>query len=124
MKKWMTASLALALIAGVTSFGLAAEDKKEQPKSPFDKGSCCATAHAKAESCQHPCCLEAAKENKVCKKCNKEGGDKEAFAKDGCCAKAYKEGKGCSHPCCVTAAKSNGKCAKCNKEEAKKEEKK
>jgi len=110
-----------ALAIGFGSANLLADENKEQPKSPFDKNSCCSKSYVKAEACQHPCCLEAAKDNKVCKKCNAENGGKQAFD-NGCCGKAYAAGKACDHPCCVKAAKASGICAKCNPKKAEKKE--
>lgn len=44
----------------------------------FDDGSCCHKAHGKGEECEHPCCVEALKDGKVCAKCNPEGAKKES----------------------------------------------
>ena len=118
-------TLMMALMALAIGFGTASAmaEEKKQPKSPFTKDSCCAKAYAKAEACQHPCCLEAGTENQVCTKCNKEAeADAEAFDAGGCCAKALAAGKACDHPCCVKAAKASGLCAKCNPKKAEKKE--
>lgn len=69
--------------------------------------SCCLKAIAKGEKCKHECCTAAAKDGKVCEKCNKDV--------KGCCAKALKDGKACDHPCCTAAAKDGKLCEKCNK---------
>ncbi len=65
-------ALAVFAVAGVlcASVAMAADEKKE--KSKFTPGSCCAKAEKKGEACAHPCCVEAAKEKKVCEKCNKK----------------------------------------------------
>lgn len=34
-------------------------------------GSCCDKAKKAGKECSHPCCVAAAKEGKVCEKCNK-----------------------------------------------------
>ena len=103
----------LALAIGFGSASLMADEAAK--KSPFTKDSCCAKKYAAGEACAHPCCTEAAKENKVCKKCNSEADEsKPAFKEGGCCAKQYVQGKACKHPCCLEAAKKNEKCAKCN----------
>src|SRR5688500_1469649 len=104
----------VALVMGFSTANLMADDTAK--KSPFTKDSCCAKEYVAGKACAHPCCAEAAKANKVCKKCNKEADEtKEAFKKDGCCAKAYTAAKACTHPCCLEAAKKNEKCEKCNK---------
>ncbi len=101
----------------------------------FDEGSCCAKANADGgKACEHPCCAEAAKEGKVCAKCNPKGAEKQAaasaekntlvafFDEGSCCAKAIADGgKACEHPCCVEAAKGDTVCAKCNPKGAEKQ---
>lgn len=116
-------TLMMAMIAMAIGFGAAnaVAEEKAQPKSPFTKDSCCAKKYVNGEACQHPCCLEAAKDNKVCTKCNKDAkADAEAFDAGGCCAKKYTAGQVCDHPCCVKAAKASGICAKCNPKTAEK----
>ena len=34
--------------------------------------SCCQKAFAQGKACEHPCCVAAAKDGKVCTKCNPE----------------------------------------------------
>ncbi len=48
---------------------MAAESKLE---GKVKEGSCCDKAIKAEKACKHPCCVEAAKEKKVCAKCNKE----------------------------------------------------
>lgn len=93
----------------------------------FAKDSCCAKAHAAGKTCEHPCCVEAGKDNKVCTKCNKpvekptekpveaKVDIKTPFAEDSCCANAQAAGATCNHGCCRDAAKENKVCTKCNK---------
>ncbi|MCP5557457.1 MAG: hypothetical protein H7A55_06855 [Verrucomicrobiaceae bacterium] len=50
----------LALAAG----GIAAEKK-------YKAGGCCDKAAKAGEKCEHPCCVKAEAEGKVCAKCNK-----------------------------------------------------
>lgn len=38
--------------------------------------TCCEKAKAAGKSCEHKCCVEAAKEKKVCEKCNPKKDDK------------------------------------------------
>jgi hypothetical protein len=35
------------------------------------EGSCCDKAKKAGKECKHPCCVAAAKDGKVCEKCNK-----------------------------------------------------
>ena len=49
--------------------------------------SCCQKAIAAGKACTHPCCVEAAKDGKVCDKCNKDLKE--------CCKEAVKAGKVC-----------------------------
>ena len=63
MKKLVLAlSLAFALVA------VAADTKVDTSK--FKDGGCCQKADKKGEKCNHPCCVKAAKDSKVCEKCN------------------------------------------------------
>lgn len=41
------------------------------------KASCCDDAKAKGKECTHKCCVEAAKNKKVCEKCNPKSEKKE-----------------------------------------------
>ncbi len=63
----------LALVAVVALAGnlIAADEKKKADKPKFTAGSCCDKADKKGEKCPHKCCVEAAKDNKACEKCNK-----------------------------------------------------
>ena len=56
------ASLLVALVA------VAADTKVDTAK--FKDGGCCQKADKKGEKCNHPCCVKAAKDAKVCEKCN------------------------------------------------------
>lgn len=40
------------------------------PAAPAKKLTCCEAAKAKGEKCAHKCCATAAREGKVCDKCN------------------------------------------------------
>lgn len=55
--------------AMLVSVAMAADEK---PK--FKDGSCCDKAQKAGKECAHKCCVEAAKDKKVCEKCN--GGKK------------------------------------------------
>jgi len=101
IKKFIVMVCAVAFLAG-TNGALAA--------------SCCVKAKAKGKDCEHPCCVSAHKDGKLCTKCEED---------PSCCDKAIAAGKACSHPCCVAAAKEKKVCEKCNpKKEGKKEKKK
>lgn len=63
----MLRSLCAAGLAAVLSIGLMTGCGAS---SKYTAGSCCAKADAKGEACAHPCCVEAAKDGGVCKKCN------------------------------------------------------
>jgi hypothetical protein len=52
----------LAIALAMTSSVFAADIKP---------GSCCDKAKKAGKECAHPCCVAAAKEGKVCEKCNK-----------------------------------------------------
>ena len=101
--------------------GAAEKAKAEDLAALFDEGSCCGKANADGKTCDHPCCVEAAKKGEVCAKCN-PGAAEKAKAKDltalfdegSCCGKANAADKACDHPCCVEAAKNNTVCLKCN----------
>jgi hypothetical protein len=56
------------------AFALVAGSAFAQEKA---KKTCCEKAKAKGEACSHPCCVEAAKEKKVCEKCNPKKEKKE-----------------------------------------------
>ncbi len=43
---------------------------KKTIEAKFTAGSCCAKAVAAGSACAHPCCVAAAKEGKICEKCN------------------------------------------------------
>jgi hypothetical protein len=63
-------AMALAMAFAVGTFATA-EDKKPAEKPKYTEGSCCDKAQKAGKECAHKCCAEAAKENKVCEKCNK-----------------------------------------------------
>jgi len=48
----------------------AEEAHGDEAAAQFDEGSCCAVAVAAGTTCDHPCCVEATAENRVCEKCN------------------------------------------------------
>jgi hypothetical protein len=63
--KTMTKILtAIALAFTMTGSIFAADGK-------ITEGSCCDKAKKAAKDCAHPCCVAAAKDSKVCAKCNK-----------------------------------------------------
>ena len=64
MKK-LTFILSVIAMTGALTTGAFAVDKK------YKEGGCCDKAHKKGEKCEHPCCVTAEKDNKVCEKCNK-----------------------------------------------------
>ncbi len=46
--------------------------------SPVFAESCCDKAKAKGKECAHKCCVEAAKDSKVCAKCNPDKVEKKS----------------------------------------------
>ena len=60
--------LLLALSRAFTLVAVAADTKVDTSK--FKDGGCCQKADKKGEKCNHPCCVKAAKDSKVCEKCN------------------------------------------------------
>jgi hypothetical protein len=54
----------LAMSCAFAITGLAAEKK-------YKEGGCCDKAIKGGGKCEHPCCVKAEKDNKVCEKCNK-----------------------------------------------------
>ncbi len=67
--------VAVALAFSVSTVAFGEDNKKPADKGAekkFTEGSCCDKAQKAGKECKHPCCAEAAKENKVCTKCNKE----------------------------------------------------
>lgn len=83
----------LALVAVCSSLAIAATTtatpvKKDAPaapavdKSKFKTGGCCDKAEKGGNPCAHPCCVKAAKDAKVCEKCNPVAKDAPAPAKD------------------------------------------
>ena len=63
--KTMTKILtAIALAFTMTGSIFAADGK-------ITEGSCCDKAKKAGKDCAHPCCVAAAKDSKVCAKCNK-----------------------------------------------------
>ena len=109
---------AFALVTG-SAMAQDSEKKDKKLKGQIVAGSCCDKKQKANETCSHPCCVSAAKEGKVCEKCNKLKGE---IVAGSCCDKKQKANEVCSHPCCVSAAKEGKVCEKCNKPEAKKEE--
>ncbi|MEP6662195.1 MAG: hypothetical protein ABJC04_00905 [Verrucomicrobiota bacterium] len=68
IKLFAVAACAFAL---VTNLAMADEQKVEKKlKGKIVEGSCCDKKMKAGETCTHPCCVEAAKEGKVCVKCN------------------------------------------------------
>lgn len=63
--------VAVALAFSVSNFALG-EDKKPAEKT-MDKPACCAKAEKAGKTCEHKCCVEAAKAEpaKACEKCSK-----------------------------------------------------
>jgi len=60
---------AFALVAGST---MAQEKNAEKKlKGKIVAGSCCDKKIKAGETCTHKCCVAAAKDGKVCEKCNK-----------------------------------------------------
>ncbi len=66
VKSLTALSFAAAMLVSVA---MAADEK---PK--FKDGSCCDKAQKAGKECAHKCCVDAAKDKKVCEKCN--GGKK------------------------------------------------
>ena len=61
--RFLTAMACLAAFLGSVTFAPAAE-------------SCCDKAKAAGKQCEHKCCVKAAKDKKVCEKCNPKKEDK------------------------------------------------
>lgn len=59
IKTLTVVACAMAFLAG----SAIAEEKKE-------KKACCEATVAAGKKCEHKCCSDAAKENKVCEKCH------------------------------------------------------
>ena len=76
IKLLTVAVCSFALVAG----SAVAQEKKgaEKLKGKVVAGSCCDKAQKADKTCTHPCCVEAAKDGKVCGKCNKEEKKEEA----------------------------------------------
>jgi hypothetical protein len=108
----------LALLAAQAEAESGEEDTPAVLAALFTPDSCCAKAHANGDTCEHPCCVEAASAGTVCEKCNPGAGERAQraalFGEGGCCAKAFAEGSACEHPCCVEAASAGTVCEKCN----------
>jgi len=83
-----------------------------------DADRCCAKAKGEGKDCDHPCCVEAKAQNKLCAQCNPEGAKKlaalEKTTADSCCDKAKKAGALCDHDCCKEALAKGELCTKCN----------
>ena len=65
------AACSFALVSG-SAIAQDAAKKDKKLKGKIVEGSCCDKKIKKKETCSHPCCVEAAKEGKVCVKCNKQ----------------------------------------------------
>jgi hypothetical protein len=63
--KTMTKILTAIALAFTMTGSIFATDGK------ITEGSCCDKAKKAAKDCAHPCCVAAAKDSKVCAKCNK-----------------------------------------------------
>ncbi|MBI5773361.1 MAG: hypothetical protein HZA89_06420 [Verrucomicrobia bacterium] len=61
----------MAAIAFMAAVCVATAEVKE-----IKKGGCCDKAKKDGKDCAHPCCVEAAKEKKICEKCNAPKKDK------------------------------------------------
>jgi hypothetical protein len=62
---------ALSLLLVCTLLAVAADTKAPSvDTTKFKDGGCCQKADKKGEKCAHPCCVKAAKDAKVCEKCN------------------------------------------------------
>ncbi len=74
----------LALVAVCSSLAIAATTPAAPAvdKSKFKSGGCCDKAEKAGNPCAHPCCVKAAKDAKVCEKCNPGAKDAPAPAKD------------------------------------------
>jgi hypothetical protein len=74
----------LALVAVCSSLAIAATTPAAPAvdKSKFKTGGCCDKAEKGGKPCAHPCCVKAAKDAKVCEKCNPVAKDAPAPAKD------------------------------------------
>ena len=59
------------LTAVAFAFAVCASVASAQVKE-IKKGSCCDKAKQAGKECAHKCCVEAAKEKKICEKCNGE----------------------------------------------------
>ncbi len=78
MKLIKLLAVAACAFALVTSSSMAQEKKAEKKlKGKVVAGSCCDKKIKAGETCSHPCCVDAAKEGKVCEKCNKKEEKKE-----------------------------------------------
>ncbi|MCX6919137.1 MAG: hypothetical protein NTX41_07550 [Verrucomicrobia bacterium] len=88
----------LTLVAVCSSLAIAATTpaapaKKDAPAAPavdtskFKTGGCCEKADKAGKPCAHPCCVKAAKDAKVCEKCNPAAKDAPAPSKDAPAAK-------------------------------------
>ncbi len=68
---------AFSLVAG-SAMGQDSDKKEKKLKGKIVEGSCCDKKVKAKETCSHPCCVSAAKEGKVCEKCNKQEKKEEA----------------------------------------------
>lgn len=55
----------MAAIAFMAAVCVATAEVKE-----IKKGGCCDKAKQAGKECSHPCCVEAAKDKKICEQCN------------------------------------------------------
>lgn len=58
------------LTAVAFAFAVCASVASAQVKE-IKKGGCCDKAKQAGKECAHKCCVEAAKDKKICEKCNK-----------------------------------------------------
>lgn len=78
MKLIKLLAIAACAFALVATPSMAEEKKAEKKlKGKIVAGSCCDKKQKAGETCTHPCCVEAAKDGKVCAKCNKHEEKKE-----------------------------------------------
>jgi hypothetical protein len=70
-------AIAAMLAVSAASFSFADDAKKpaEKTEKKFTEGSCCDKAQKAGKECAHKCCVEAAKKDEVCTKCNKPAKD-------------------------------------------------
>ena len=62
--------LLVCTLLAVAADILAVDGDTKVDTTKFKDGGCCQKADKKGEKCAHPCCVKAAKDAKVCEKCN------------------------------------------------------